>query len=107
MNPFQIEPRPGIEPTGQRLSDINAVSGVLYCLTTVGLEAVLAGLPTLRFIPEGKVPVDVMPDGVKIPAADARSLKRELAQLAPPPAIDAQQVFAPADPEFWAKALSA
>ncbi|MBF0267933.1 MAG: hypothetical protein HQL44_05035 [Alphaproteobacteria bacterium] len=107
MNPFQIEPRPGIEPTGQRLSDIDAVSGVLYCLTTVGLEAVLAGLPTLRFIPQGKVPVDVMPDGVKIPAADANSLKRELAQLAAPPAIDAQQVFAQADPEFWVKALSA
>jgi hypothetical protein len=102
MSPFKVTPEEGIEPVGSRLGDIASVSAVLYCLTTVGLESVLAGIPTLRFVPRGKVPVDVMPDGVSIAKPDAAGLKDALDNLTRPAAIDAGQVFAKADPAFWA-----
>ncbi|MBF0166063.1 MAG: hypothetical protein HQL45_00420 [Alphaproteobacteria bacterium] len=107
MTPFHLQPERGIEPTENRLGEIDAVSAVLYCLTTVGLESVLAGLPTLRFLPEGKVPVDVMPDGVAIAETDAATLGAALEKLTLPPAIDAASVFAPADTAFWQEAFRA
>lgn len=107
MNPFKISPESGIEPTSLRLGEVEAVSSVLYCLTTVGLEAVLAGLPTIRFVPNGKVPVDVMPDGVSVANSDAAGLRKALTNLPAAPALDAGQVFAPTDPAFWAEVLTA
>lgn len=107
MNPVHVAPEDNITPTGQRLGDMAELSAVIYCLTTVGLEAVLAGLPTLRFMPEGKVVVDVMPEGVAIASAGADTIRAALETLAPPPAVDAALVFAKADPAFWAEALAA
>lgn len=107
MNPFAFSALENIEATGLRLGELGAVSAVIYCLTTVGLESALAGLPTLRFLPEGKVVVNVMPEGVAIPSASADDLAQALEKLPPPPQLDAAQVFAKAEPAFWAEALQA
>ncbi len=34
------------------------VDGVLYCSTTVGLEAVLMGIPAIAYLPEGRICLD-------------------------------------------------
>ncbi|MDK9720602.1 MAG: hypothetical protein OEL53_05400 [Rhodospirillales bacterium] len=107
LNPVHIAAEAGIEPTPLRLGEVGAVSAVFYCLTTVGLEAVLAGLPTIRFLPEGKVPVDILPDGLQIPCADALSLADVLSAAKAPQPLDAGQIFAPADMALWAEMLRA
>lgn len=69
MSPFSFAPSPGLERTEIPFSQHQRLSAVIYCITTLGLEAVLAGLPTLRFVPSCRPVVDIMPEGVSIPAA--------------------------------------
>lgn len=89
------------------LSGQDRVAAVLYCITTVGLEAVLAGLPTLRFVPSTRPVVDVMPDGIAIPSATGPELAEALSHITPPPPLSREQVFAAVAYPLWAEALCA
>lgn len=81
LSPFSFAESPGVERSRTALGAQTAVSAVLYCGTSVGLEAVLAGLPVLRFRPASRVPVDVIPQGISVPAADADELGQALDRL--------------------------
>ncbi len=107
MSPFRVEPSPGVEATNLKLGQMESVSAVLYCITTVGLESMLAGLPTLRFLPESRVVVDVMPEGVEVAASGAENLEALLAQLKPGARIEREQVFAPAPLPLWSARFQA
>jgi len=106
MTPFAVAPSPGVAACATPLSEVPAVSAVISCITTVGLEAVLAGLPTIRFLPRSCAVVDAIPDGVAVPTATTEELAEVLAAAAPPmpPALD--QVFAAVDMEFWRRELA-
>ncbi|CUW38037.1 conserved protein of unknown function [Magnetospirillum sp. XM-1] len=82
-----------------------AVSAVVYAATTVGLESVLFGLPTIRFIAAGCIAHDILPNTVNVPAADEAGLAAAIEAAAPPPAIAREQVFAPVDHDVWRQAL--
>lgn len=106
MSPFWFEPSVGVARTKDGLGDQPGVSAVLYCMTTVGLEAVLAKLPTLRFLPAARPVVDVAPDGVSIAAATAAELAAALDDLPPPPALSRAGIFAVPDPVLWRRMLA-
>jgi hypothetical protein len=106
MTPFDFSPSAGIEETEVPLDQQASMAGVLYAATTVGLEAVLGGLPTLRFRPVGKVPTDVVPKSIPVPTVDAAGLKDALAEIATPPAIAAENIFAEPDYPLWQSILA-
>lgn len=106
MTPFNFSPSAGIEETDVPLDQQPGMAGVLYAATTVGLEAVLGGLPTLRFRPVGKVPTDVVPKSIPVPTVDASGLEAALAELTPPPAIATENVFAEPDYPLWQSILA-
>lgn len=106
MSPYAFDPSPGLVPADGPLSAQVSVSAVLYCLTSVGSEAALAGLPTLRFRPAHRVVADPMPPGISVPAASAADLGAALAALAPPAPIAFDDVFAPPDLDLWREALA-
>lgn len=60
------------------LSEQVCVSAVIYAATTVGLEAWIAGLPTIRFRPAGCIAIDIMPKDVSVRAASAKDLSATL-----------------------------
>ncbi len=101
MYPFDFAETDTLVRTPDPLSRQEALSGVLYCASVVGLEAVLAGLPTIRFRTAGGIAMNVLPDGVSLPTADADSLEARLAELAPPPAVAWDDVFAPVSMPVW------
>jgi len=101
LAPYPVPTGKGFTLCTKRLGEIEAISAVLYCVTTVGLEAVLAGLPTLRFRPRGVVAVDILPEGVTIPTAGADELAKALTNLTRPPSVPLESVFAPAEIETW------
>ncbi|MBT5940231.1 MAG: hypothetical protein HOG95_09885 [Rhodospirillaceae bacterium] len=103
MYPYDFTDTPTLQRTDANLADVEAISVVLYAATTVGLEALLQGLPVVRFIPQGRVSVDVVPTGFKQPAADAANLSRALDSAEPTNISD--QVFAEPDLETWQKVL--
>lgn len=82
-----------------------AVSAVVYAATTVGLEAVLFGLPTIRFIAAGCIAHDILPNTVTVPAADEAGLAAAIERAEPPPVIGRDRVFAPVDYDMWRQAL--
>ncbi|MGE5505879.1 MAG: heparinase II/III family protein [Actinomycetota bacterium] len=77
------------------------VAAVLYCLTSVGLEALLAGLPVIRFKPAAKVAVDVLPPGVAVAGADAAGLAQALQNAAPAAPLSWSSVWAEPDLALW------
>lgn len=82
-----------------------AVSAVIYAATTVGLEAVLFGLPTIRFIAAGCIAHDILPNTVNVPAADEAGLAAAIERAEPPPVVAREHVFAPVDHDVWRQAL--
>jgi len=106
MCPFPFTESPGIARAEGSLSAQREVAAVLYCATTVGLEAILAGLPTLRFRPRCRVPTDPMPEGVEVPAASSGEVEEKLKHLRPLSAVPTTSVFAPPDLEPWKEELT-
>ena len=105
MSPFPIIPSRGVELAICGLAQIPAVSAVIYAATAVGLEAVLAGLPTLRFLPRCRPVINILPQGITIPAATAAELGQTLAALTKPPALAREHVFAAVDRDVWANII--
>lgn len=87
------------------LSAQPSVSVVVYAATTLGLEAVIAGLPTIRFIPAGCIALDILPNNISVPAATADGLAKAVRNAVPPPAVNRTDLFAPVDLDVWRIAL--
>ena len=107
MSPFDIRPGGHIHKANGPLGDQAAVSAVLYAATTVGLEALMAGLPTLRFRARSGLALNILPPGVEVPAADLHSLPQALLNLHPPAPASRESVFAVPDIETWRSYLKA
>jgi hypothetical protein len=105
LYPFSFEPGPGVERTDVELTKHDALSLVLYATGTVGLEAVIAGLPTVRFLPEGKVAIDILPLNISVPTAEAIELDDVLAVAEPQPSIRREIIIAPVDMAHWRDCL--
>lgn len=107
MNPYPLTPEPGIAAAPGPLSATDGVAAVLYAATTVGLEALIGGLPVVRFIPEDNASVDVIPDTIAVPTATAEDVAGALdaAIAAPPPAPDAEAFFRRPHRDDWARLI--
>ena len=107
MYPFEFAETETVRRTAQVLPEHSALSAVLYSTGTVGLEALLAGLPTLRFRPEGRIAIDTLPDGLAAVPVDAASLEAALAAAQPPAKVDRARVMAAVDLAVWRRTLMA
>ena len=96
-----------IRCTNTMLQDQTGVSAVIYCTGTVGLEAILGGLPTIRFRPNGYVAMNILPSGITVETVDAYSLADALSNMKKPPAYSWNDVLAPENIEVWKRVLSA
>lgn len=106
MAPLALAPGEGFSPDAPPLNRLERVAGVIHCATTVGLEALLAGLPVLRFLPRARPVVDVAPDGIVFAAATADELADALDNWGSPLPVDPFWVFAQPDLAAWAEALA-
>lgn len=86
-------------------SQQQGLAAVVYAATTVGLEAIVAGLPTIRFRPAGCIALDILPNNISLPVAGAEDLAQALAWACPPPMLTRDQLFAPVDHACWRTAL--
>ncbi len=105
MTPHYFAECDAVRHTDRRLEEQNAVSAVVFAATTVGLEALLAGLPTLRFRPADRISIDILPAGIDTPTTDAESLADDLMAAVPPGQLPRDWVFAPVDYGLWSKVL--
>ncbi len=101
MMPFSFTENDIVRSTDRPLSGQKKVSAVVYAGTTVGLEAMVAGIPTLRFQPRNTIALNILPRGVAVPTADSAALADVLDRLAKPPQVDRHFFFAPVDLDLW------
>ena len=106
MTPYEFKEDSGIQRATAALQDQNALSAVIYAGTSVGLEAVLGGLPMIRFQPADSMVADVMPESLHIPAATPAMLATMLGNLAKPEGEDINSVFSRPDMDVWRNALN-
>ena len=106
MTPYEFQPAPNVELTTKPLTDHKAVSAVFYAATTVGLEAAVFGLPTLRFRPSDRVALDIMPAGISVSATDGDGLAEALANLKKTDLVAREDVFTKVDVGLWQQALT-
>jgi hypothetical protein len=101
MTPYFFNESEGVKATSLPLERQQSLAAVIYSATTVGLEAVLGGLPTLEFLPSSKSPMDVLPDGIDVPSVTADSLAKNILDLKPPPPFNRESIFSPIDIKIW------
>ena len=106
MTPFKFVPSEGVEPTNIPLERQQPISRVVYAATTVGLEAVLAGLPTARFRPRKRIALDILPVGVTVPVVDSETIAKKPDTPTSPRKLDTLEVFGTVDISFWREALN-
>ena len=104
MSPFLFISGSDFQRTDRPFYEQGGLRAVLYAASTVGLEAALAGLPTVRFRPEGRLSLNILPEAIDLPVAEAENLEQILLDAAPP-TIDRKQIFLPATSEFWKRTL--
>ena len=107
LYPVTVTETPRLRPTDRQLQDHDGLAGVIYCTGAVGLEALMGGLPTIRFLPEGAVAMDILPPGIRAVATDAAGLAAAIAAMTPPPAMDPATILSPPDWNVWRQALKA
>ncbi len=111
MSPCAFEEAPGLTRTGDPLNRQGGLSAVLYAATSVGLEACLGGLPTIRFLSGERMALDIMPQDVTLPTATSQNLHETLLAVADqnssqrPTPPHGEQFFAAVSLELWRKEL--
>ncbi len=108
LAPISFEETPTLRRASGPLQDQDGIAAVLYASTSVGLEALLAGLPTLRFLPTSTVGQGLPGNlGKHIADVDAAALRSGFTVPPAPPALVAGTLFAAPDIGFWQRLLGA
>jgi len=105
MQPTISSQNDQIEITPKPFSDHKGLRALVFAASTVGLEAAIAGLPTIRFQTEDKVALNILPPTVPLLASDAAGLEEALGKVTPLE-LDHQKIFSPVNRAVWKKALT-
>ena len=105
MYPLEIRETEHIQRATDTLAEQSSLSAVFYSTGTSGLEALLAGLPTFRLLPEDQIAVDVLPDFVAAQPVTAKGLAEALAGASRPAPVNWEDVLSPVDWNLWQRLL--
>ena len=100
MTPYSFTENENFKKADQPFHAYDNLSAVVFAATTVGLEAVLAGLPTIRFRPSGRLALDILPAEIEVVAADADGLAEALKSVAAMN-LDRDKIFSPPAIDKW------
>jgi hypothetical protein len=105
MYDFSFDETDNIKRTFATLEELPGVSAVLYCLGTIGLEALLRGMPTLRFSPQGTIALNTLPTMLNARAVDSETLAAELTSIHKPEAPEPGTILSAIDNNVWNQVL--
>lgn len=106
MFPFAFGESDRIRRTDVVMNRHAALSAVLYSTGSVGLEALLSGLPTFRFQPDGIVAMNILPPNLQAIAVDSDVLEDALDHAQPPETPpDWRTVLSPVDIALWREVM--
>lgn len=103
--PFKFKSSRHFEMTSVPLSDLPPLRALIYCTGTSGLEGLLAGIPTYRFLPKNGIALDILPQGMHIKPVTALTMKAALEEIENPAKIDPNTLFPPPDIDCWKRLM--
>lgn len=109
LSPYPVKESDNFTHTRRPIPELPAMRALIYCTGTTGLEGLLGGVPTYRFVPEGGVALDILPKGLTPLSVNAAELA---AALQKPPetgnhalSTDLSETFPPPDMDIWTSLL--
>lgn len=93
--------------TSLTIPESAGLRAIVYSTGTTGLEGLLAGVPTFRFLPADRIAPDILPDGVKVPEHPIAEIEGVLLSPEPPEPLDWATIMAPVDLGVWRSTLAA
>jgi hypothetical protein len=88
------------------LRELGGIAAVVFASSSIGLEAIIGGLPVIRFRPKGGyAPIAALLPGVNVESVEANDIRNALARLRPTLPRDGSCVFAPPDIDLWLRLL--
>jgi hypothetical protein len=106
MYPLEFCESDTVRRTERAIGEHSSLSAVVYSTGASGLEALLAGLPTFRLLPEDDIAIDILPPFATARPVAAEDLARALTEAEKPQPLDWDQVLAPVDLDLWRRLLS-
>ena len=107
LYPQDITETDTIKLTSHTIPEQEGLSAVFYGTGTSGLEGLLAGVPTLRFQPDDRVAINVLPEGVDAQPVSLNSLGHALDTIQQPRPLDWETIYATVDLSLWKQELNA
>lgn len=110
LNPYPVTESDNFTYTRAPIPELPPMRALIYCTGTTGLEGLLGGVPTYRFVPEGGIALDILPKGLSPVSVGAGALAQALQN--PPEEANhagtgrASDAFPPPDINLWASLLS-
>ncbi len=106
LYPIEFAETARVRRTSKTIPESAGLRAVVYSTGTTGLEGLLAGVPTYRFLPDDRIAPDTLPDGIEMPERTANELPRGLLAPEPPAPVTWSDVMSPVDLPVWRAALA-
>ena len=101
MYPMDFQETDGVRRTTAPLAKQTGLSAVFYATGTTGLEALLAGLPAFRILPEDEIAINSLPDFIAAERVTADGLAAALVAATKPAPFAWERVLSEVDWPFW------
>ena len=95
-----------LKRTPLTIPESDGLRAVVYSTGTTGLEGLLAGVPTYRFLPDERIAPDILPNGISVPEVTAEELPDALLAPRSPQPLDWADIMAPVDLAAWRETLA-
>lgn len=106
LYPITVTETGNLKRTLLTIPESGGLRAVLYSTGTTGLEALLAGVPTYRFLPADRIAPDILPGGVSVSERTAAEIADALTTPEPSQPIEWAKIMSPVDINLWRSALA-
>ena len=101
LSPYLFKDSHHFTHTQLPLDQLPPLRALIYCTGTTGLEGLLAQIPTIRFIPNGGIALDILPQSMQVTSVSAPNLAAIMKNLPIPETMNIEKLFPPPNLEKW------
>ena len=107
LYPFDVAENDRVRRTDKTIPEQSGISAVLYGTGTSGIEGLLAGVPTMRLLPDDAISVNIMPEGLSAIPVTVDNFVAALEARPSPPEVRWDDIFSSVDYVVWRRLLGA
>lgn len=101
MYPMEFKETENLMRTDKPMPEQQGISVVLFTTGTSGLEAVLAGIPTVRVLLDDRISVNILPDSVSVPSVVQKEVMSFVEGQPSGFFVKWDQILAPVEMSVW------